>query len=86
MLFIFHRQHKQRPGQNLQVQFGNSGDDDLIQIDCVGRSVEPIRDLLNAVKVWSLNKLRNTTTIRHPTPKERARWGWHVEQDVLQTL
>lgn len=72
-LFIFHRTQKTRQGQVLQ--FGNSNDDDLIQIDCVGRSVEPVRDLLNTVKVWSLNKLRNTTTIRHPTPKERARWG-----------
>ena len=73
--FVFHRSHKQRPGQSLQVQFNNQGGDDLIQIDCVGRTVDPIRELLSTVKVWSLAKLRNTTTIRHPTPKERARFG-----------
>ena len=72
-LFIFHRTQKTRQGQ--VMAFGSTNDDDLIQLDCVGRSVEPIRDLLNTVKVWSLNKLRHTTTIRHPTPKERARWG-----------
>ena len=74
-LFVYNRQHKQRPGNNLQVQFGSGQEYDLLQIDCIGRSVEPVKDLLNNVKVWSLKKLRNTTTIRHPTPKERARWG-----------
>ena len=74
-LFIYNRQHKQRPGNALQVQFGSGQEYDLLQIDCIGRSVEPVKDLLNNVKVWSLKKLRNTTTIRHPTPKERARWG-----------
>jgi chaperone BCS1 len=74
-LFIFHRSHKPRPGQSLSVSWGNSGDDDLIQIDCLGRSIEPVMGLLSAIKAWSLNRLRNTTTIRHPTPKERARFG-----------
>ena len=72
-LFIYNRSHKQRPGNALQIQFGNEYD--ILQIDCIGRSVEPVQELLGAVKVWSLKKLRNTTTIRHPTPKERARFG-----------
>jgi mitochondrial chaperone BCS1 len=74
-LFIFHRSHKPRPGQNMTIQFGNNADDDIIQIDCLGRSIEPVMALLSNIKAWSLNRLRNTTTIRHPTPKERARFG-----------
>ncbi|KAK3698076.1 hypothetical protein LTR37_017125 [Vermiconidia calcicola] len=74
-LFIFHRSQKARPGQSLSVQIGKPSDDDIIQIDCIGRSVEPTQGLLKAVKAWSLAKLRSTTTIRHPTPKDRARFG-----------
>jgi chaperone BCS1 len=74
MLFMYHRQHKQRPGSSYQIQFGNEYD--LLQIDCIGRSVEPVQELLSTVKVWSIKKLRGTTTIRHPTPKEnRGRWS-----------
>lgn len=61
----------------LTVLSKSSGNEyDLLQIDCIGLSVEPVQELLNTVKVWSLKKLRGTTTIRHPTAKEnRGRWG-----------
>ena len=74
MLFMYNRQPKQRPGSGYQIQFGNEYD--LLQIDCIGRSVDPVQELLATVKVWSIKKLRGTTTIRHPTPKEnRGRWS-----------
>lgn len=74
-LFFFRRSQKQSVGQNLNIRFGNSSEDDVIQLDCIGRSVEPIRELLRSVKVWSLQRQRHTTTIRHPTPKDRARFS-----------
>ena len=74
-LFFFRRSQKQTVGQNLSIRFGNSSEDDVIQLDCIGRSVEPIRELLRTVKVWSLQRQRHTTTIRHPTPKDRARFS-----------
>ena len=74
-IFIFRRAHAGANGQRFQIKFNNNGDDDIIQVDCIGRSTAPIKDLLRTIKIWSLNKLRNTTTIRHPTPKDRARYG-----------
>lgn len=71
-LFIFYRS-KKPAAQSVQVQFGATREDDLMQLDCVGRSTEPIKDLLKTVKAWSLNKQRSTTSIRHPTPKDQAR-------------
>lgn len=74
-MFFFRRAAKPSNGQRIQVSLWTNPDDDVIQLDCIGRSTEPIRDLLRTIKIWSLDRLRNTTTIRHPTPKERARFG-----------
>lgn len=74
-LFVFRRSPKPSQNQRLQLSWGNNQDDDLIQLDCIGRSTEPIRVLLATIKTWSVGRLRNTTTIRHPTPKDRARFG-----------
>lgn len=73
--FFFYRSQKTTAGQNLNIRYGNASEDDVIQLDCIGRSVEPIRELLRTVKVWSLQRQKNTTTIRHPTPKDRARFS-----------
>ncbi|KAI7524584.1 hypothetical protein KC331_g18001 [Hortaea werneckii] len=59
----------------MQVSFNNASDDDLIQLDCIGRNIEPIKDLLRSVRVWSVARISGTTVIRHPTPKDRARFG-----------
>ncbi|KAK4544157.1 hypothetical protein LTR36_004367 [Oleoguttula mirabilis] len=69
------RRSKLNEGQRVQVSFGNQAEDDLIQLDCIGRSIDPIKDLLRTVRVWSLTRTSGTTTIRHPTPKDRARFG-----------
>ncbi|KAF2483299.1 BCS1 N terminal-domain-containing protein [Neohortaea acidophila] len=74
-VFFFRRSQKQTVGQSLQVRWGNSSEDDIVQLDCLGRSVEPIRQLLRTVKIWSLQRQRNKTTIRHPTAKDRARFS-----------
>ncbi|PPJ54612.1 hypothetical protein CBER1_06186 [Cercospora berteroae] len=73
-VFFFKRSQKQS-SQRVQVTFSGNTQDDQIQLDCIGRSTEPIKALLKAIKTWSLNRQRNVTTIRHPTPKDRARYG-----------
>jgi len=72
-LLIFKRTRKPAQ-QTLQLTWG-SPQEDLLQLDCIGRSTQPIKDLLRGIKAWSLDKKRHTTTIRHPTPKDRARYG-----------
>ena len=72
--FFFAINKKQREGQALRMSYGPT-EDNLIQIDCIGRSIEPIRALLRAVKVWSLDRQKHNTIIRHPTPKDRGRWS-----------
>ncbi|KAK6404573.1 hypothetical protein LTR95_018852, partial [Oleoguttula sp. CCFEE 5521] len=70
-LLIFKRSRKPAQ-QNIQVSWGNSQQDDILQLDCIGRTTQPIKSLLREIKSWSLEKKRHTTTIRHPTPKDRA--------------
>ncbi|OQO15244.1 hypothetical protein B0A48_00627 [Cryoendolithus antarcticus] len=73
-LLIFKRSRKPAQ-QNIQVSWGNSQQDDILQLDCIGRTTQPIKSLLREIKSWSLEKKRHTTTIRHPTPKDRARYA-----------
>ncbi|GAB7360705.1 hypothetical protein MBLNU230_g0582t1 [Neophaeotheca triangularis] len=73
-LFLFKRSHSPY-SQSVTVSWNSQSDDDVLQLDCIGRSIQPIRELLREIKVWSLDRQRNTTTIRHPTPKDRARYG-----------
>ncbi|SMQ53498.1 unnamed protein product [Zymoseptoria tritici ST99CH_3D7] len=71
----FYIQRSRKPqSSRVQVSF-SSVEDDLIQIDCLGRNTDPIKEMLKMIKINSLEKLQNTTTIRHPTPKDRARYG-----------
>lgn len=74
-IFWFKRSRRPNEGQRLQVSFGHAPEDDIIELECIGRNIEPIKDLLKTVRVWSLNRSSGTTIIRHPTPKDRARFG-----------
>jgi len=74
-IFWFKRSRRPNEGQRLQVSFGNVAEDDIIQLDCIGRSIDPIKEMLRTVRIWSLARTRGTTIIRHPTPKDRARFG-----------
>jgi mitochondrial chaperone BCS1 len=73
-LIIFKRSRKPAQ-QTVQVSWGRDDKDDILQLDCIGRTTQPIKDLIRGIKSWSLDKKRNTTTIRHPTPKDRARYA-----------
>lgn len=75
-IFWFKRSSRPNHGQRMQVNFGQSApEDDIIQLDCIGRSIDPIKGLLRSVRVWSVARTSGTTVIRHPTPKERSRFG-----------
>lgn len=43
-----------------------------IDISCVGRTVEPIKDLLSEIKLWSMNKKSLKTVIRSPAATHRG--------------
>nr|POE87592.1 putative mitochondrial chaperone bcs1-b [Quercus suber] len=74
-VFWFRRARRPNEGQRLQVSFGSGvPEDDIIQLDCIGSNIDPIKDLLRSIRAWSLNRTRFSTTIRHPTPKDRARY------------
>ncbi|KAK4565692.1 hypothetical protein LTR86_003540 [Recurvomyces mirabilis] len=74
-IFWFKRSRRPNEGQRVQVSFGGAAEDDIIELDCIGRDIAPVKDLLRTIRVWSLNRTTGTTTIRHPTPKDRARFG-----------
>jgi chaperone BCS1 len=62
--------------QQMTISYGGQqNSEDTLQLDCLGRSPSPIKNLLRDIKASSIARKRNTTTIRHPTPRERARWG-----------
>jgi chaperone BCS1 len=62
--------------QQMTISYsGSQTSEDTLQLDCLGRSPLPIKKLLRDIKASSIARKRNTTTIRHPTPRERARWG-----------
>jgi chaperone BCS1 len=75
-LFFFQRSQRSANTTRLQISWGSgSADEDIIQLDCIGWSTKPVQELLRSIKIWSLDRLRNTTTIRHPTPRDRGKWG-----------
>ncbi|KAK5201528.1 hypothetical protein LTR16_002358 [Cryomyces antarcticus] len=57
-MFIFDR--SRRAASSSQYQYGRPSDEELIELTCVGRSTKPIRDLLDYVKIWSLDKERHS--------------------------
>lgn len=77
-LFVFRRAQRQGQGQALALRVmlndrGGGGDEDVLQIDCVGRSPAPTKALLRTIKAWALARRRGSTTIRHPLPKDQGR-------------
>jgi chaperone BCS1 len=74
--FLFTRSRRPANQQQMTISYsGSQTSEDTLQLDCLGRSPTPIKNLLRDIKAASLARKRNTTTIRHPTPRERARWG-----------
>lgn len=74
-LFMFRRTYDTGPGTQIGQKI-----DDLLQLDCVGRDIEPIKRLLHHIKIWSLERQKGFTVIRHPVSKERSRWGGYWQR------
>jgi chaperone BCS1 len=48
------------------------GEDQYLDISCIGRSTEPIKELLSYIKRWTLTKDSSMTAIHRPAPKEKG--------------
>ncbi|KAF2448826.1 BCS1-like ATPase-like protein [Karstenula rhodostoma CBS 690.94] len=67
-MFAFSRTKKEKP-----KSIWNSSDTQFLVIQCVGRSTEPIKELLNHIKRWTLTKEHKMTSVYRPAPKEERR-------------
>ncbi|KAF2496951.1 P-loop containing nucleoside triphosphate hydrolase protein [Lophium mytilinum] len=69
-LYVFARSKRERQPS---IWSPNRGDEELIELRCIGRSTKPIKNLLNHIKTWSLEKEKAMTVIRRPAGKDRGR-------------
>lgn len=67
-MFTFSRSKKDKPRS-----IWNSNEVQYLVIQCVGRSTEPIKGLLNDIKRWKLTKEHKMTSVHRPAPKEERR-------------
>ncbi|KAJ4293593.1 hypothetical protein N0V90_008876 [Kalmusia sp. IMI 367209] len=67
-IFTFARSKKEKPRS-----IWNNSETQFLSISCVGRSTEPIKELLNNVKRWTLTKEHKMTSVYRPAPKEERR-------------
>jgi chaperone BCS1 len=74
--FLLNRSRRPAGQQSMTFNYSTTPtSEDTLQLDCLGRSPQPIKNLLRDIKASGLARKRHSTTIRHPTPRERARWG-----------
>lgn len=71
-LFIFERSRRER-GQT--IAYNNQPEEEQIRLKTLGWSTEPIKELLQHIKKWHVERRTSKTTIRRPAPKERR--GYH---------
>ncbi|KAF2467855.1 P-loop containing nucleoside triphosphate hydrolase protein [Lindgomyces ingoldianus] len=72
-MFFFSRTRREKQNKS---PWGNN-EDQFLDISCVGRSTEPIKELLNQIKRWTLTKDNKMTAINRPAPKEERRdYAW----------
>lgn len=72
-MFFFRRSLREREVRS----YWSSGEDQFLDISCIGRSTEPIKNLLSHIKNWCLAKDRKMTAINRPAPKEeRKNYAW----------
>ena len=70
--FIFERNRRDR-GQT--ITYNNQPEEEQISLKTIGWSTEPIKELLQHIKGWHVERKTSKTTIRRPAPKERR--GYH---------
>ncbi|KAF2246200.1 P-loop containing nucleoside triphosphate hydrolase protein [Trematosphaeria pertusa] len=66
--FMFSRTRREK-----QRSLWSDSEDQFLSISCIGRSTEPIKELLNHVKRWTLTKENKMTSVYRPAPKEERR-------------
>ncbi|KAF2733400.1 BCS1-like ATPase-like protein [Polyplosphaeria fusca] len=72
-MFKFNRTRREK---QVKSPWGDS-EDQYLDVSCVGRSTEPIKELLNHIKRWVLTKDNKMTAIHRPAPKEeRVNYAW----------
>ncbi|KAF2841282.1 P-loop containing nucleoside triphosphate hydrolase protein [Patellaria atrata CBS 101060] len=71
--FMFDRRRKETA--NIPSPWQRNSEEQVIKLTCIGRSTKPIKDLLDYIRVWSLEKEASMTVIRRPAPKERVRYS-----------
>ena len=87
-LFIYKRRLFKLKRENKQV-FQDSGwrgsslrDEENITLTCVGRSTQPIKDLIKVARDHYFNKEKSSTVVRRPAPKEHRGRGRSVWMKV----
>ncbi|KAI9822677.1 MAG: hypothetical protein M1827_000396 [Pycnora praestabilis] len=72
-LFLFFREVK----QVITSSYGQSQfkEDEVIRLRCIGRSTQPIKDLISEARNRFLEKEKSLTVIRRPSPKEQRHFG-----------
>ncbi|KAF2646764.1 BCS1-like ATPase-like protein [Massarina eburnea CBS 473.64] len=68
--FMFSRERREKP-----KSIWNTNNSQFLIIRCFGRSTEPLKDLLNHVKRWTLTKENKLTYVFRPSPKEDGGGG-----------
>ena len=79
-LFIFERSRRERQ----TISYNNQPDEEVIRLKTIGFSAEPIKELLQHIKKWSVERKTSKTTIRRPAPKERR--GYHQNPWSVTTM
>ncbi len=84
--FFFHRGHFfQFKREQKQVMTGGwpmVRDDENITLTCIGRSTEPIKELIKEARDFYLDKQKSCTVVRRPCPKEHRGRGRSVWMKV----
>ncbi|KAF1951613.1 P-loop containing nucleoside triphosphate hydrolase protein [Byssothecium circinans] len=68
--YMFSRERREKP-----KSLWNNSDSQFLVIRCFGRKTEPLKELLNHVKRWTLTKENKLTYVYRPAPKEEGGGG-----------
>lgn len=80
MLFHFKREEKQVMGSGWGASMVR--DDENVTLACVGRSTQPIKNLIKDARDHYLDKEKSCTTVRRPCPKEHRSRGRNLWMKV----
>jgi chaperone BCS1 len=71
--FFFSRTRREKQSRS----FWGNAEDQFLEISCVGRNTQPIKEVLNHIKRWTLTKDNKMTSIYRSAPKEQSKdYAW----------